>query len=386
MSLSWRLSCVIVATFVATACETAEPQSETADDQELVPKVAETLFDQAGVCDQIFNRHKAIRDQDLKDGVIRWACGDVNGVTGTDLGQEYCEYKATSGGRLVAKATDIKTGEKFSCVFTSVYRDCKGWDTPETGAYGNDLAKVLAAKDNLNVATADPKLTVMKLGANSRGAADALIRDCANNSSNAPKNEERQAACYEVALKNKSKISTMKTLCRSKDLKWLDDEARWKKVQAQGAKIAAPGDANYEWQRDLIACLRTGHDSIKGVPWRNSDPMICARTVRAAAECKATYSQIPTALDGFIFTGWKNRALPAGCRKAKKDGKDYDHMVICDLTTSEQSNLAFHAKANDLNEFCRTRFAQDVVMMAPIRAVTKSSEKATPFCSAYAGN
>lgn len=74
----------------------------TGDEDNIVPADAATLFDQAGVCDAILERHATVRDTDLKDGSIRWNCGDVAGVTASDRGQEYCEYNAVSkGARLV---------------------------------------------------------------------------------------------------------------------------------------------------------------------------------------------------------------------------------------------------------------------------------------------
>ena len=115
--------------------------------------------------------------------------------------------------------------------------------------------------------------------------------------------------------------------------------------------------------------------------------MICTRVTRAVAECGVSYSDLPAALDGFIFTGWVNRGLPPGCRKAKVDGKDYDQLVICEASAAETEDIATNpAWAGDLNMFCRERFGNDIVMMAPIRAVEKDKPKTdSAFCALYAG-
>lgn len=366
---------------LAIGCSaSSDDDAELGDDQEVVPESAKTLFDQAAVCDKDFERHKAIKEVDLHDGLLRWTCGDVPGVTGKDLGQEYCEYHAVQGGKVVAKATDLKDGQKLSCVFTSVYADVKP-TKDQVAAHAQKLATALEAKENL-ATKADPNIATMHVGFNSRGAATALIGDCSKNANAAPKDEERQAACWEASIRKPENAAKLKTLCRGKNL---NDEKRWASVVKLGAKVAAPGDENYEWQRDRSACLRTA--AAQGVTWRNSDPMICTRVTRAVNECKATFNAVPDALDGFIFTGWVNRGLPPGCRKAKVDGKDYDQLVLCDATAAEAEDISTNpAWAADLNMFCKERFGNDLVMMAPLRALEKPGTKADgAFCSLYTG-
>jgi len=354
---------------------------EVGDDQELVPASATTLFDQAGICDQIFKRHAAIRDADLTDGVLRWGCGDVPGVTQDDLGQEYCEYKPVSGGKIVKTAADLKPGAKLSCVFTSVYQDVKGYGTAETPKYIGELAKALTTKENLNAASVDAAAVGMAVGFNSRGAATALIVDCAKNANKAPLDEPRQAACYEAFAKGGANASKLKTACRGKVL---TDKTKWAAVEKLGAKVAKPGDANYEWQRDVAACLRT--KAAKGITWRNSDPMICTRVTRAVNECAVQYNPIPNTVDGFTFTGWTNRALPQGCRFAKVKAADYPNLVICEASVGEIDDLPTNmAWSSNLNQFCHDRFSNDLVMMAPLRALQKTGKADGGFCSTYQG-
>lgn len=385
-----------VAAFVALACAagcSSAEQAQTGDDQEAKPLGPSNLFDQAELCDKNFQRHAAIREADLRDGLLRWACGDVPGVTGPDLGQEYCEYKAVSAGKVVTKSTDVKNG-KLTCVFTGVYKDVRSGPTGqfkagEQEAIQKKLTDALATKENLGVAT-DPSVTIMKVGFNSRNAAADLIEKCKTDAK-LTTNELRQSACYEASKTHPENADALKKACRGQDL---SDEKRWADVQKLGAAVAELGAPNYDGQRDIAACLRT-HKHFCSSPtsctsWRNSDPMICARVVRAAGECGVDYkaypATIPSSVDGFTFTGWTNRALPPGCRKVKVDGKDYDHLVLCDASGAEVEDLETNpAWANDLTQFCRERFGNDLVMMAPLRAISQLPVQAGQgqFCSWY---
>ena len=311
---------------------------------------------------------------------MRWECGDVPGVTGPDLGQEYCEYHASAGGKLVSAAKDIPQGQKLSCVFTGVYADVKG--TPAASAtYATTLGSALADPANLGAA-ADPALTIMKVGFNSRGAATSLIHDCAANANGAPADEARQAACYQASLVNGPNQTKLAAACRGKVL---TDDKQWAPVAAMGAKVAVPGDANFESQKDIVACLRTA--AAKGVTWRNSDPMICTRVTRAVNECKVAFEPIPDAVDGFTFTGWTNRSIPAGCRYAKVNGKDYPNIVLCEASSAEVEDLDTNPQwSGNLQQFCHDRFANDLVMQAPIRALQTAGTQDGTFCTAYNSN
>ena len=393
---------LIGAGLAVSGCESTDPgpAAVTGDDQELVPAATTNHYDQALVCSKIFQRHKAIRDTDMKEGVLRWACGDVPGVTGKDLGQEYCEYKAISAGRMAGKTTDIKGG-KLSCLFSSVYADIKPpYQSSETTKFGRTLAIQLKDVKNLNAPTlaeadidALGKISVMSVGFNTRGAATALVVDCARNASGGSNgqnfdatkakttllDEARQAACMVAGQKTPSKAASLKTACRTKNLA---DEKLWAAAVKLGARVAVPGDADFEDQRDISACLRSKASG--GITWRNSDPMICTRVTRAVTECAVEYVGIPDAVDGFTFTGWTNKALPAACRFAQVNGTEYKHLVICEASASEVSNMAFKAQwKNDLTAFCRDRFAQDIVMQAPIRALQKAGTQTGNFCSMY---
>lgn len=380
--MSFLRSPLLLSLFLALGCSSAaEDDAVTGEDQEVVPDSAKTPFDQAPVCAKIFDRHKAIKDPDLKDGFIRWACGDVPGVTGIDRGQEYCEYQAVSGGKKVSAATELVAGKPLYCLFSSVYADVKGTEAA-TETYSKTLATALSTKENLD-ATCDYPLSVMHVGFNTRGAATDLVQQCAGTTSVV--NELRQAACWQAGVANPQYASKLRTLCRGKNLA---DEARWKKAEALGAKVVVDAkDPNFETQHDIAGCIST----LKYFPttaWRNSDPTICARVTRATTECSCKYNAIPDAVEGFTFTGWTNSALPTGCRYAKVDGKDYQHLVICQASTAEVEDLPLHPEySGDLQEFCHQRFANDLVMRAPLRVLQQPSTCKTEssFCSAYGG-
>jgi hypothetical protein len=363
----------LLAAPLAVGCGTAD--DGTGDEQDVVPSAAQTFYEQAGVCDAILKRHATVRATDLKDGTIRWNCGDVPGVTSQDRGQEYCEYNAVSGGKRVTKFSDVKANAPVQCVFTGVYSDVTGKDTK--------LEQSLSAKENLNAKVTDKNMVRMQKGFNSRGAATALIDDCQAGYEQ-PIDEARQAACYEASLAKPANAKKLATACKGKDL---SVDANWKKAVALGAKVAVPGDADYEAQRDISACLRTHVAS--PATWRNSDPQICGRVVRGRSECSCNYVDVPNAVEGFTFTGWTNDQLPTGCRYAKVDGKDYAHLVICEASASELEDLQLKPEwSGDLQAFCHDRFSTELVMKAPLRALEKPGTckpDANAFCKAYSG-
>jgi hypothetical protein len=413
---------------------------DTGDEQDVIPQDTNNLFDQSEVCSLILKRHAGVKDVDLRDGDIRWNCADVPGVTSVDLakcdaarkavkdfkaslsgkkptdadkekldglvddqrrqcqgfGQEYCEYHAVANGKTVTSLAQAN-GTPIACVFTSVFQDAEPND---------DLAAAMADTKNLGV-KATKEIVQMQVGFNSNGAATALIRDCRSQSNpdleiadpdsgemrartaaekaatkKALVDEPRQAACW-LASADASKKDKLTKLCKGKDL---SIDANWKPVEALGVKVAEAGDADYETQRDLAACL--GSRRAGGVTWRNSDNMICGRTMRAVEECNCDFSPIPDAFNGFILAGWTNDQLPTGCRYAKVGNSDFQNIAICQVAQSEIDDLDGTPTANDLQGFCHDRFSKDIVMKAPVRAALEkkgSCSSAPGFCAAYEG-
>ena len=179
----------LLAAPLAVGCGAEAPV--TGDEDDIVPADAATLFDQSGVCDAILKRHATVRDTDLKDGSIRWNCGDVAGVTSSDRGQEYCEYNAVSKGKLVTQIKDVAATAPLQCLFTGVFKD--------TAGKVDALVKALADKANIG-GTTDKRAVQMTKDFNSRGAATALVVDCATNAGKAPINIPKKIAQPRLAL------------------------------------------------------------------------------------------------------------------------------------------------------------------------------------------
>src|SRR5207302_7485523 len=60
-----------------------ESTGDSSDDlsEAATPAQNGNVFDQAKVCDNLFSDRAAFRAADLQQGVLRWKCGDVDGVT-----------------------------------------------------------------------------------------------------------------------------------------------------------------------------------------------------------------------------------------------------------------------------------------------------------------
>jgi hypothetical protein len=140
--------------------------------------------------------------------------------------------------------------------------------------------------------------------------------------------------------------------------------------------------------------------STVGVPWRNSDPMICSRVSRATDECSCAFNQatidggsgqtypvaIPDAVKGFTFTGWVDDHIPSDCRLAKIDNADYPFIVICDLSDQELADAPLNPKyARSMQDLCHDRFGVNLVLKAPVRLLeTPGTCKDTgAFCREY---
>jgi hypothetical protein len=169
---------VITAVLLAGVGCSAAPGDDGTGDEDVVtgaatPAQNDIVFEQVKTCDNLFKDRAAFRDVDLQEGVLRWKCGDVDGVTiskceddlallaaeeakgnvdqkrretlsqcGNGYGQEYCEYNAVSKGNIVngVKAGQaLKDADVVQCVFTSVQSDFRGTSSsPE--AFANDLS------------------------------------------------------------------------------------------------------------------------------------------------------------------------------------------------------------------------------------------------------
>lgn len=388
------------------------------------PEPAASVFDQLAVC-ELRLRGQAFRDLDLRQGVLRWQCGDVEGVTmsaceadldklaaaeearktaprGTraqrraalelcadGYGQEYCEYNAVTRGHVVnsvaaADRVAVRGRDAVECVFTGVHADVGG-DMARGETRANRLASQL--KDQLTAAERVPEMRVaaMRQWVNSREAADMLIEDCSALASSEAraKDAERQTRCFRAAASARTERARKKleTACRNVDL---SDDAAW---AATGLDESAPlGDPD----RDLAACSMILFAANGGQPWRNSDPTICARSYRAARECGVRFRPIRDVapdFQGFSIQGWSSTSLPTGCRFANVDGAPSSQIVVCKLPETKVAEYRNARNKKPLQTACREVFGLNVAMQAPVGLLSDLSEarEETPFCRAFVG-
>jgi hypothetical protein len=365
---------------IGAGCSSTPDDQLGTDEGAAVPSDPATLFDQAETCDRLFKRHESVRAVDMEEGVIRWACADVPGVTdsttpGNGFGQEYCEYHAVQKGKLINKGTEIDTSDaagKVSCVFTSVFQGA---------GQAARLAPAMADEANLGAA-AQNQLVEMQVGFNSRGAATALFRDCRTQGLGAADLSARlrTAACYQEYSKGGANAAQLKQLCGTGPNV---GGTAWTQAQTLGAKVLAAGEEGYDRQQDIAACMGVRQ---AGAPWRNSDPMICSRVGRTASECSCEFNPVPAELMGIPFTGWVNDAIPPSCRLAKVDNADYPYVAICDLSAKEVSDVQLNPKySRSLVTYCHDKYSVDLVMKLPIRALQKNGtcHNNGSFCTEY---
>lgn len=365
----------------AVGCSTGD--SVEGDEQDITPDPKGTLFEQAQLCDALVRDKVGVRDADLKSGVLRWKCGDVDGVTydayeGAGFGQEYCEYHAVANGRVV-DGESRPQGDSVQCVFTSVFTDSNQ----------NRQNLTAALRTAMGVDNVDPMLPAMRIGFNSRGAAITLINDCESAGTYMDlKNAERQVACLN-AWKSASPEDKRKlrSACLPNDL---SDESAWAAVQALGlgVKELTPGSPDYEVEMDIAACTQGLELGGAIVSWRNSDPTICARAMRASRECGATFNSLPDALDGFSMTAWVDDynpstppQAPVGCKYAEIDGKPYDKLLVCSPSADKVAQAKLAGKP--MQTMCKEEFGSLIAMAAPIGAVTNIGPKQSPFCDEF---
>ena len=68
------------ALFAVAGCATGDEDTGN-DDSFATPAAKATLFEQAQNCDALVRDKAGVRAADVKSGVVRWKCGDVDGVT-----------------------------------------------------------------------------------------------------------------------------------------------------------------------------------------------------------------------------------------------------------------------------------------------------------------
>lgn len=365
------LSTVIVA---ASGCSAPGEEEIGSAEGAATPANPSGNYALAETCSRLFKRHEVVHDLDLEVGTIRWGCGDVPGVTDPDLGQEYCEYHAVQNGKEVKKPADIVAGGgKVSCVFTGVFTDAQSGTVPK-------LQQQMAKPENLGATVAATNIVQMRGGFNSRGAATQLLADCSRSPGTSTlTTRQKTAACFLAVQAGGPNAAQLTTLCKGN----LNDAATWSQIEGLGVTVKTVGQEGYEPQQDIASCMQVTQ---AGVPWRNSDPMICSRTERAANECSCKFGAVPPALDTFTFTGWVDDHIPSTCRLAKVDGADYPGIAICDVPDAQLSDLALNPLYNrSLQNFCHDFAGKDLVLKLPLRALQTAGtcQLSAPFCSEY---
>ena len=232
----------------------------------------------------------------------------------------------------------------------------------------------------------------MQVGFNSRFAATALINDCTDAAKNIPTvDAERQVACFETWKKSdEGTKAQLKEACKGVDL---SKEDAWAKVTALGVKALSPDDAEFDVQMDIMACTQgLKVPGIARTSWRNSDPTICARVMRAVKECGVEFTSLPDALPGFAMTSWIDDfdpatppAAPVGCRYMKVDGQPYQRMLVCTPSAAEVTKAKQAGKV--MQQLCKEQFGNLIAMAAPLGAVvttpTSEIKTDTPFCQDF---
>lgn len=323
-------------------------------EQDLTPAMPETIEEQRALCVDRVKENGAFRQRDLELGVVRWKCGDVTGVNGADLGQEYCEFHAYQDGVLADRMAPSRVrANKVECLFTGVFKDVRP-EGPEAEAYGLRLNEQVSDGPNnlMNAAGKRNAITVMSGPFNSRIAATILLKDCA------------ETTQYTAELINAA-----------------SDEV-----------VCSADGAGCYTQKDVEACITIAGN---GVGWRNSDPIICGRAARATM-CGAKMGALPDALDGFFITDWEADlgkavamftgrgteppSLPERCRYATIDGKPYLQLVICRPTAQDVDR---YKNGPGLQQLCSDVFGPKLSMSAPLGLVTEPGHDDEPFCKQF---
>jgi hypothetical protein len=105
------ISALVATLAMGCSSATTEEEEEVSVD-DITPDSAQTVWALAELCDGNITRHSAVKAQETAQGVVRWQCGDREGVDGElDRGQEYCEYMAISDGKKVTTASQIVKGK-----------------------------------------------------------------------------------------------------------------------------------------------------------------------------------------------------------------------------------------------------------------------------------
>jgi len=296
-------------------------------------------------------RADAFNDNQLAftEKFLRWSCNDVDGVTESDRGQEYCEYFA------IAQLPPVNDGE----------------EPPAPAVVGRNLgADYSSGTTEPSIDLSFAQITALE------DDPTAVVAECVFTSWNSdipgPLPSCSESDCPEVmGVRVEEENFRMKFDVNSTEAAQL---------LVEDCSVADASGTDDDFTR---GCMLNA--DINDTAFRKSDTTVCAATIRLSeCACTATGSTSlakmvsPPDRRGFPLGTWSNpRGLPAGCRFVEI-GDDSQTVVTCDLTASDVLDYAL-----DLKGRCQTKYADNVVVhvpMPPADAVACSPDSsASPY-------
>lgn len=281
---------------------------------------------------------------------LRWSCNDVDGVTESDRGQEYCEYFA------VAQLPPANEGE----------------DPPAPAVVGRNLGA------DYSSGTTEPAidLTYNQITA-LEDDPSAVVAQCVFTSWNSdipgPIPSCTDSSCPEVmGVRVEEDNFRMKFEVNSMEAAQL---------LVEDCSVADATGSDDDFTR---GCMLNA--DINDTAFRKSDTTVCSATIRLSeCACSATGSESlakmisPPDRRGFPLGTWSDpEGLPAGCRFIDV-GDGSQTVVTCDLTGSDVLDYAL-----DLKGRCQTKYADNVVVHVPMPATTSIACAPSSSASPYA--
>jgi hypothetical protein len=297
-------------------------------------------------------RADAFNDNQLAftEKFLRWSCNDVDGVTESDRGQEYCEYFA------IAQLPAANEGE----------------DPPGPAVVGRNLGA------DYSSGTTEPSidLTYNQITTLEEDPT-AVVAQCVFSSWNSdmpgPVPSCSDASCPEVmGVRVEEENFRMKFEVNSTEAAQL---------LVEDCSVADESGTDDDFTR---GCLLNA--DINDTAFRKSDTTVCAATIRLS-ECACTASGSdslaqmvsPPERRGFPLGTWSDpRGLPTGCRFIEL-GDGSQTVVTCDLTASDVLDFSL-----DLKGRCQTKYADNVVVHVPMPAADAISCAPDTSASPYA--
>jgi hypothetical protein len=341
-------ACAPLALTVLTAC--ASEGSDAGDDDQCAGEKCDIPDgDDEDLC--TLRRADAFNDNQLAftEKYLRWSCNDVDGVTESDRGQEYCEYFA------IAQLPPANEGE----------------DAPAPAVLGRNLGA------DYTSGTTEPSidLTFAQITA-LEDDPTAVVAQCVFTSWNSDI-AGPLPSCTETSCPDVLGIPVEEEDFR---MKFEVNSMEAAQLLVEDCSVADSEGTDDDFTR---GCMLNA--DINDTAFRKSDTTVCAATIRLSeCACSPTGSDSlpemisPTERRGFPLGTWSSlSALPTGCRFVDV-GDDSQTIVTCDLTATDVLDYAL-----DLKGRCQTKYADNVVVhvpMPPAASVSCSPEEsASPY-------